>query len=354
MEATVRSSFRLSARAGVIAAALALVLPGVAAGAPVAGAPAAVDPPGTPPRALVGDTIVHDPSIVRAGGQWWVFFTGDPAINGGAVRMSSSRDGRTWVDRGTVTPGIPAWVQAAVPGVINLWAPDVSRHDGRWYLYYAASTFGSNRSIIGLMTNRTLDPASPDYRWVDRGLVLESVPTDDFNAIDPALTIDRAGRAWLSFGSFWSGIKMTRVSLPSGKPATTRPAHLDLVDRRVPPNAVEAPYVVRHEGWYYLFASFDFCCQGVNSTYRVVVGRSRSIGGPYVDRTGARLDQGGGSPFLDARGSMRGPGGESVSGDTFAFHYYDAADAGAPHLGLARLTWRAGWPVPTHIRISRP
>lgn len=344
-------SARLSVRGLLLALTTALVLPGTALGAPATGA--AADPPQTPPRVLRGDTIVHDPSIVHSGRQWWVFFTGDPAINGGAIRLSSSPDGRTWTDRGTVTPAIPAWVRTAVPGVTNLWAPDVSFHDGRWYLYYSASTFGSNRSVIALMTNRTLDPASPAYRWVDQGTVVESVPTDDFNAIDPALTTDGRGRAWLSFGSFWSGIKMIRVSLPSGKPATTRPPHLDLVDRRVPPNAVEAPYVVRHGGWYYLFASFDFCCQGVNSTYRVVVGRSRTIGGPYVDRTGTRLDQGGGSPFLDAAGSMRGPGGESVSGDTFAFHHYDAADAGAPHLGLARLTWRGGWPALTQLRISR-
>jgi len=309
------------------------------------------DPPGTPPRLILGDATTHDPAIAQSGGAWYVLSTGDPAIGGGAVQLRSSPDGRQWTYRGTVTPAIPDWVKAAVPGVVNLWAPDVSLHNGRWYLYYAASTFGSNRSVIGLLTSPTLDPADPAYHWSDEGLVTESFTSDDFNAIDPALTIDQQGRAWLSFGSFWSGIKMTEVFLSSGKPATTHPAHFDLVDRAVPPDAVEAPYIVRHDQWYYLFASFDFCCQGVNSTYRVVVGRSATITGPYVDRNGTSLAHGGGSPFLDAQGAMRGPGGESVSGQTFAFHYYDAANNGIPHLGLGQLTWRDGWPVLTQIRI---
>jgi arabinan endo-1,5-alpha-L-arabinosidase len=316
-----------------------------------AGNPAGTDPPGTAPRLILGDATTHDPAIVRSGRDWYVFSTGDPAVGGGAVQMRSSPDGRHWDYRGTVTPAIPAWVTAAVPGVANLWAPDVSLHDGIWYLYYAASTFGSNRSVIGLLTSPTLDPADPAYHWSDQGLVTESFATDDFNAIDPSLTTDAQGRAWLSFGSFWSGIKLTEVFLPSGKPATSHPVHTDLVDRAVPPDAVEAPYIVRHGDWYYLFASFDFCCQGVNSTYRVVVGRAATITGPYVDRNGTPLQHGGGSPFLDAQGAMRGPGGESVTGDTFAFHYYDAANNGTPHLGLGQLAWRNGWPVLTQIRI---
>lgn len=311
------------------------------------------DPPQTPRRAMSGDTIAHDPALAHGPTGWYVFTTGDPAINGGAIQMRSSPDKKTWTYRGTVTSDIPAWVKTAVPGVINLWAPDLSRHNGRWYLYYAASTFGSNQSVVGLMTNPTLDPANPTYRWTDRGLVIESQTTDDYNAIDPSLSVDAHGRAWLAYGSFWSGIEMTRIFLPSGKPATSHPTPIDLVDRHVPPNAVEGSYVLPHGGWYYVFASFDFCCQGVNSSYRVVVGRSRSITGPYVDRTGTSLLNGGGSAFLDARGSMRGPGGESVSGDIFAFHYYDAADAGVPHLGLGRLSWVAGWPVLDNVRISQ-
>jgi arabinan endo-1,5-alpha-L-arabinosidase len=316
---------------------------------------AAVDPPETPPRRNTGDTVVHDPAIARTRTSWYVLSTGieDPTgAHPGGVLLRSSRDGRHWRLRDTLP--VPAWVIAAVPGVRNIWAPDVSRHGGLWYVYYAASTFGSNNSVIGLLTSPTLDPASPRYHWTDRGLVTRSQTGDTVNAIDPNLTVDAGGRAWLAYGSFWSGITMIRVELPSGKPVEATPVRYPLVDRHVPPNAVEAPFVVRHGGWYYLFAAFDFCCQGVNSTYRTVVGRSRSITGPYVDRTGRSLLAGGGSPFLDARGSMRGPGGASVTGATLAFHYYDAADNGAPHLGLGRLAYRGGWPVPVRVRISQP
>jgi arabinan endo-1,5-alpha-L-arabinosidase len=313
-----------------------------------------VDPPETPRRRNTGDTVVHDPAIAKARTGWYVLSTGieDPSgAHPGGILLRSSRDGRHWRLRDTLP--VPAWVIDAVPGVRNIWAPDVSWHGGLWYVYYAASTFGSNNSVIGLLTSPTLDPASPRYHWTDRGLVTRSRTGDTVNAIDPNLTVDASGRAWLAYGSFWSGITMISVELPSGKPRGPNPVQHPLVDRHVPPNAVEAPFIIRHGGWYYLFAAFDFCCQGVNSTYRTVVGRSRSITGPYVDRTGRSLLAGGGSPFLDARGSMRGPGGASVAGGTLAFHYYDAADNGTPHLGLGQLVFRGGWPVPVRLRISR-
>src|SRR3954451_7602340 len=313
-----------------------------------------VDPPETPPRRNTGDTVVHDPAIARTGTGWYVLSTGleDPTgAHPGGVLLRSSPDGRHWRLRDTLP--VPGWVTQAVPGVRNIWAPDVSRHGGLWYVYYAASTFGSNNSVIGLMTSPTLDPSSPRYHWTDRGLVTRSRTGDTVNAIDPNLAVDASGRAWLAYGSFWSGITMIRVGLPSGRPIEADPVRYPLVDRHVPPNAVEAPFIIRHGDWYYLFASFDFCCQGVNSTYRTVVGRSPSITGPYLDRTGTSMLAGGGSPVLDARGSMRGPGGESVTGGTLAFHYYDAADNGTPHLGLGQLLFRHGWPVPVRLRISR-
>jgi arabinan endo-1,5-alpha-L-arabinosidase len=112
-----------------------------------------------------------------------------------------------------VFTAIPAWVIRAVPGVTNLWAPEIRLHDGMFYLYYAALTFGSNRSVIGLATNKTLDPT----QWVDQGLVAQSQPTDDFNAIDPAVVEGKGGTPYLAFGSFFSGIRMWQLQWPSGK-----------------------------------------------------------------------------------------------------------------------------------------
>ena len=164
---------------------------------------------------LTGDLRTHDPALIHDeySGDWFVFSTGDPLVAGGTIQIRRSADLHNWTYVGTVFNAIPAWITQAVPGVTNLWAPEVHEHDGMFYLYYAASTFGSNRSVIGLATNRTLDP----NQWVDQGLVAQSQRTDDFNAIDPAVIEDRDGTPYLSFGSFWSGIRMWTLQWPSGK-----------------------------------------------------------------------------------------------------------------------------------------
>ena len=130
----------------------------------------------------------------------------------------STDDGLTWELVGTVWDAEtrPEWAYEAVPGVSNFWAPEVIEHDGTFYLYYSASTFGSNRSAIGLTTNTTLDPDDPDYAWVDQGEVLRSEPGEtDYNAIDPGVITDADGTPWMAFGSFWGGIQLVELSWPS-------------------------------------------------------------------------------------------------------------------------------------------
>jgi len=296
---------------------------------------------------LSGDLHTHDPALTRDGshGDWYVFSTGDPKVAHGTVQIRRSSDLRHWRYAGTVFEDIPAWVRAAVPNVQNIWAPDVHRHAGLYYLYYAASSFGSNRSVIGLATNTTLDPRNPAYRWVDRGLVTESTPQDDYNAIDPGIVEDAQGHPWMAFGSFWSGIRMLALQWPSGKPAAGQAAPLRLADRHVPPNAIEAPYVLRHGSYYYLFVSLDFCCRGLDSTYKIAVGRSRSVTGPYYDELGTPLLHGGGTVILSEHGSMVGPGGQSVFGPYLAHHYYDATRNGDFRLSIRTIGWdRRGWP----------
>jgi arabinan endo-1,5-alpha-L-arabinosidase len=300
-----------------------------------------------PPRPPTGDLRTHDPALVRESprGDWYVFSTGDPAVTNGTVQIRRSTDLRHWTYAGTVFEDIPAWVREAVPGVSNIWAPDVYEHDGTYYLYYSGSTFGSNRSVIGLATNTTLDPADPDYEWVDQGLVTRSVPDDDYNAIDPGIVEDEDGTPWLAFGSFWSGIRMLELAWPAGKPVAGQGEPLRLADRHVPPNAIEAPYIIRHHGWYYLFVSIDFCCRGTGSTYKIAVGRSRSVTGPYHDRLGTPLAHGCGTVILSERGTMFGPGGQSVYDGILAHHYYDGTADGDFRLGLRKIVWQAdGWP----------
>jgi arabinan endo-1,5-alpha-L-arabinosidase len=333
------------ARLAVLAALLmtsttALLMTSVAGTGPAA-------PPGPVAGPLTGDLAAHDPELVagRPGEPWYVFSTGDPAVGDGTIQIRTSDDGQNWTFAGTVWDALPAWVAHAVPGANNLWAPEVHHHGGTYYLYYVASTFGSNTSVIALATNTTLDPTDRNYAWVDRGPVLRSTAGNDYNALDPDVVEDAAGRPWMAFGSFWSGIRMVQLQWPSGLPDPGQDGLPHLADRREPPNAVEAPTIVAHGGWYYLFTSWGQCCQGVHSDYRIVVGRSRHVTGPYLDRDGRSLLDGGGTTLVATAGDRVGPGGQSVSHGILAYHYYDATAGGAPRLALQELGWTPeGWP----------
>lgn len=302
----------------------------------------------------------HDPSIIRQGKTWYVFATGR-ARAGGQFQIRCSTDLHVWKYCGQVFDAIPAWIRRDSPGTRELWAPDISYENGEYRLYYAYSLFGKNTSGIALATNKTLDRNSPEYKWVDRGLVLKSTAADNFNAIDPNYVRGRKGRAWLAFGSFWSGIKMRRLNERTGllsKKDTKlyslatrrRPKHPEVAPPGLPPNweAIEAPFVVHHGGYYYLFVSWDLCCRGVKSTYRTMVGRSKHVTGPYVDEQGVSMMDGGATELLTADQRWLGPGGESVSmqkhgPDIIVFHAYDA-HTGRPAMQISTLTWQGGWP----------
>lgn len=309
---------------------------------------------------LTGDyPFTHDPSIGREGNNYYVFATGR-APDGGQFAIRCSDDLTRWKLCGHVFDEIPAWIRAASPKTKELWAPDISFFNGKYHLYYAYSAFGVNTSGIALATNDTLDPKSPSYHWKDEGLVLKSVETDNYNAIDPNIVLDEKGQPWLSFGSFWGGIKMRRIDSASGKLSDSDPTLYSLATRVKPANAapakpglppdwqaIEAPFIVRHEGNYYLFVSFDLCCRGTNSTYRTMVGRSTKVTGPYLDEQGTPMLQGGGTQLLSANQRWLGPGGESLlqrpEGDLMVFHAYDAI-TGKPALQISTITWTGGWP----------
>ncbi len=183
---------------------------------------------------------------------------------------------------------------------------------------------------------------------------------DDFNAIDPNLVIDQNGEAWLAFGSFWTGIKMRHLDRHTGLLSSKDTQLYSLASRAVvhpgprdlglPPDAeaIEAPFVFQHQGFFYLFVSWDLCCRGLKSTYRTMVGRSRAVTGPFVDRDGKLLTDGGGTPLLRANSTWLGPGGASLvhlpAADLIAFHAYSAID-GRPALQLSTINWKDGWPA---------
>lgn len=290
---------------------------------------------------LTGQLITHDPTVIREGGTWWLFETG------AGLPVKSSADGRAWTQRERLfNAELPWWrTHAPAMGQLDVWAPDAHRFNGRIWLFYSVSAFGQNNSAIGLLSCSSI--AAGD--WRGDGLVLSSRSgVETFNAIDPGLVIDADGAPWLVFGSWFSGIQLVRLD-----PATMKPTGpIQRVARRS--NGIEAPNIVRAHGFYYLFLSFDRCCLGANSTYRIAVGRATSIAGPYLDRAGVALDAGGnasGGTILEAGGERwKGPGGQfvlrDVSGWVLARHAYDLFTAGLPTLRLSDLVWDAeAWPA---------
>ena len=286
------------------------------------------------PGRVTGDVGVHDPTVVkRPDGSYLVAHTGDN------ITLKTSSDRTAFRNAGQAFPNGAPWTTTYTGGSRNLWAPDLSYQGGRYLMYYSASTFGSNRSAIFLATSTTGAAGS----WANQGLVIESRTSDNFNAIDPNLVIDASGRWWLSFGSFWSGIKLIALDPATGKRS-------DSTVRAIAGRnggAIEAPYIFKHGSYYYLWVSFDLCCRGASSTYRIMVGRSTSVTGPFVDRNGVAMTSGGGTQVLASHGSIHGPGHQAVFADTDAevlnYHYY--ANSGASLLGINLIGYdAAGWP----------
>lgn len=328
---------------------------------------------------------IHDPVMAKEGDTYYVFGTGR------GVNVLSSKDRVNWERENPVFDSTPEWIRDVIPGFRggSLWAPDIYHYNGAYYLYYSASSFGRNTSAIGVATNTSLDRDNPDYQWVDHGKVVNSVAGRDmWNAIDPQVTHDYEGVPWLVFGSHWGGLKLVKlqedllqvVSDPTEREWHTvaaRPRYWKLderdagdaanpeldydalypreiteLNRASESGAIEAPFIFKKNGYYYLFASWDRCCRGVDSTYKIVVGRSKSITGPYVDKEDERMDWGGGSLVVNGVNESKkwaALGHNSAytldGKDYLVFHAYEATGRGTSRLVIKELQWDPyGWP----------
>ena len=305
-------------------------------------------------NAQVSDIRVHDPVMIRQNGTYYVFCTGF------GISVFSSKDLTNWTRLKPVFEHPPEWATRAVAGFRgHIWAPDISLHEGVYYLYYSVSAFGKNTSCIGMATNTTLDQDDPDYRWVDHGMVVESVPGRDlWNAIDPNLILDEEGTPWLVFGSFWRGLKLCRLNGKLDGPSdpqewytvAARPRDYYTDERDAGEGAIEAPFIFRKNGYFYLFVSWDYCCRGLESNYKIMVGRSEKVTGPYLDRRGRDMVYGAATLVLEGDKDWPGVGHNSVytfdGADYIVFHGYDASDHGRSKLIIRTLSWDdEGWPV---------
>ncbi|MCB1097697.1 MAG: family 43 glycosylhydrolase [Verrucomicrobiae bacterium] len=279
----------------------------------------------SPLLALEGDFRIHDPStLVQCGGKFYTYGTGGTTL--------VSDDGWTW--RRGVTP--------ARRGM----APDIVQLGDRYCLYVARNVGAQPRADINLIWSQTLDPDSPDYRWVEEGVVASSDGVEDCNAIDPGLFQDpNDGRLWMVYGSYFGYIRLVELDPTTGKRLAADEQPVDIAIN------CEAPIMIHNDGWYYLLATHGSCCRGADSGYNIRMGRSRKMTGPFLDHEGIDMLQGGGKLFVGSGGRVIGPGhfGRIDLGDgveKFSCHYEaDLDQGGASVMDIRPLLWRDGWPV---------
>ncbi len=278
-------------------------------------------------KAQTGAPYIHDPStIAECDGKYYTFGTG----GGGLI----SDDGWSW-HSGAERPGGGA-------------APDVLKIGDRYLIIYGATgggLGGGHNGRILTMWNKTLDPKSPDFRFTDPIEVAASDGMEDQDAIDPGMLLDPVtGRLWVSYGTYFGTIRLIELHPATGERVKGNRERDIAID-------CEATDLIWRDGWYYLLGTHGTCCDGVNSTYNIVVGRSRSVEGPYLDNMGRDMLQGGGRMVLAAGHRMCGPGhfGRTVVDEgveVMSCHFEADLDRGGRSvLAIRPLLWRNGWPV---------
>jgi len=291
--------------------------------------------------------VTRDPSdIVKCKDEYWVFYTGQ------GVPSYHSKDLVKWERGPAVFKTAPEWIASTVPENrrMSYWAPDIMKVGDRYLLYYAVSSMGKITSAIGLATNPTLDPGDPAFHWTDEGVVVRTREGDNYNAIDPTIFQNDDGGLWLTFGSYWSGIKLIQLDPKTGKRLAPESEVYSLAYNE----SIEASYLCQHDGYYYLFVNWGSCCQGPKSTYSIRVGRSKTVTGPYLDKAGVDMMHRGGSVFLaTANGPLIGPGHAgtlTADGKTWFTSDFegDLRMNGKATLAIMPLRWNAdGWPEAT-------
>ena len=281
----------------------------------------------TSASAQVGQPYIHDPStIAECEGKYYTFGTG----GGGLI----SPDGWTWKG-GAVRPGGGA-------------APDVMKIGNRYLVIYGATgggLGGGHNGRILTMWNNTLDPNSPNFKYTEPIEVAASDGLEDNDAIDPGLLLDpNTGRLWVSYGTYFGNIRIIELDPNTGERIKGNKEQDIAID-------CEATDLIYRNGWYYLLGTHGTCCDGVNSTYNIVVGRSRSVTGPYMDNVGRDMLQGGGKMVIAAGDRVVGPGhfGRTIIDEgveVMSCHYEaDFNQSGRSVLGLRPLLWKNDWPV---------
>ncbi|KAI9926385.1 hypothetical protein MW887_004149 [Aspergillus wentii] len=331
------------------------------------------DPDATFPPTHGTELRIHDPTIIKVGPTYYSYGVGEHMV----IHEAPSMDG-PWKQTGHVLDAesvIPKGDRKAP------WAPTTIQLGDTFYIYYCVSVSGCRDSAIGVATSKTPGPGD----WTDHGAIFESgsgpgsdqTPFNSSNAIDPAVLVESDGKGYVSFGSYWSGI----WQVPLGEdlispgdvsqanhlayapkamfPGSTNPEHPECAD----PSGgrpVEGSFISYHAPWYYLWFSYGQCCgfdlnnlPPPGDEYHIRVGRSVSPHGPFVDKDGVDLVDGGGTTVYGSNRDVYAPGGNGVlvdeDGDKLFYHYQNKTvsitDFWDARMGWNKLEYPGGWPV---------
>ena len=299
---------------------------------------------------------VHDPSLINANGSYYVYSSSELGS------FYRSEDLEEWHLVGQVFDALPDWLVRQIPQANHIGAPDLTFYNGEYLYFYQSHISNTCDAATGLATNKSLDPESADYQWIDHGLILRSKPhyadidiycgdeNATFNAIDAHFFVDADDQPWLVFGSTIGGIKLVKLDPVTLKPLPN-PEFITLAQRFLLQDdpIIEAPHLLFRDGYYYLFVSFNHCCLGADTQYHVRVGRSRNIAGPYFDNQYWPMLLGGGTPLIARDGDYIGTGHSDVfseRGQDWLVHHAKRPDEGyRAYLQIRKLRWlKNGWP----------
>lgn len=283
-------------------------------------------------RNPVVDYSLPDPSVVKAEDGYYYLFATEDIRNMPICRSSNLVD---WKFVGTAFTDDTR--PAFEPGG-GLWAPDINKIGDKYVLYYSMSRWGGEWTCgVGVATSDS--PAGP---FQDKGMMFRSNEIGIQNCIDP-FYIEDNGKKFLFWGSFRGiyGAELSDDGL-SLKQGTEF--------KKVAGSAYEGTYIYKRDGYYYLFASTGTCCEGVKSTYQTVVGRSKSLWGPYVDKQGRRMLENHHELLIGRNDRFVGTGHNSelvtddVGQDWILYHGVNVKNPGGRVLLLDRVDWKDGWP----------
>jgi len=292
---------------------------------------------------LEGDLRVHDPVMIKQGDTYYIFSTGK------GISIKTSKDRIHWKNAGRVfdSTALPAWRTAGIPNQDgSFWAPDIHFYKGKYHLYYSVSAWMNFNSSVGYATNTTLNPRDPAYHWTDEGEVISyKNGGEGVNVIDPNVLMDNDGREWLIYGSYKAGLRLVELNPATGKLFSETPSLTTITT-----SLGEGSYIIKGNGYYYVFASRGKCCAGLASTYQIVMGRAKNIQGPYLTKEGESWLDNKYSLFLagDSSEPGRGHNGFFTEHDTtfIVYHAYTRSANGTPLLNIKPVyADEQGWPT---------